>query len=187
MMVDLIPNREEYEDVYPEESDEESDEADESDEDRGSSDDESELVKDLDRELEANDDAGKQASEDKASASGKLAMLETYGRSLDKDRPNNLQLCVSAYGEQREKAFAIHFSSEAKIRSLKKERIKIHKKRTKALEAIRKEKEKAEKVTKKEKEKAEKEKAKRLEKKLRAARENQDAKWRLKDDRIQFW
>lgn len=173
-MVDLVPNREKYEDVYPEDSEDE--DSDEFEDDANDSENENAIIKALKQEKKDNEDATKKASEARASASSRLAMLENYARSLEKDRPNDLENCVSTYSEERKKAFDAHFASDAEIKALEKERIKIAKKHTKALHAIS-----------KEKKKATKEKAKKIEKKQRAQREKQEAKARLKQDRIEFW
>ena len=173
-MVELMPNRENFEDVYLSDSDDE--DADNSDNDDFESDTESELTKALKEESNQNDDALKKAREDKASASSRLAILENYGRSLEKDRPEDLEACVLAYGKERRKTFQDDFNSEANIKALEFERTKIQKKQAKVLRA-----------TMKEKEKAAKEKAKKLEKKRHAHQEKLDAKRRLKDERIQFW
>ena len=174
MMVELMPNRENFEDVYLSDSDDE--DADDSDNDEFESDTESELTKALKEESNQNDVALKKAREDKASASSRLAILENYGRSLEKDRPEDLEACVLAYGKERRKTFQDHLNSEANIKALEFECTKIQNKQAKALR-----------TTMKEKEKAAKEKAKKLEKKRHAHQEKLDAKRRLKDERIQFW
>ena len=174
MMVELMPNRENFEDVYLSDSDDE--DADDSDNDEFESDTESDLTRDLKEESNQNDVALKRAREDKASASSRLAILENYGRSLEKDRPEDLEACVLAYGRERRKTFQDHFNSEANIKALEFERTKIQNRQAKALR-----------TTMKEKEKAAKEKAKKLEKKRHSHQEKLDAKRRLKDERIQFW
>lgn len=174
LAIESVPNREKYEDVYPEDSEEE--DADECDGDDDGSEAEPETVKTLVREKKENEDATKKASEDKASASSRLAMLENYARSMEKDRPQDLEACILTYSKERQKAYEVHFASDAKIKSLEKERTKISKKITKAMHDTR-----------KEKAKAAKEKARSSEKKRRVKQEKIDARNRLKQERIEFW
>ena len=174
MQIELMPNREFFEDVYPLESDDE--DIEKSDDEGTDSDAESELIRTLNKESTQNEESLKIAREDKASASSRLAILENYGRSLEKDRPDDLEACVLAYSKERQKTFKDHSASNIRIQALELERTKIQKKQAKALL-----------VNKKEKAKAAKEKAKKLEKEDRARQEKVDAKRRLADERIQFW
>lgn len=102
-MVELIPNRENYEDVYPSDSDDE-DAGDSSDE-QAESDTESDMIKSLKGEVKKVSDTLKKVREEKASATSRLGILESYGRSLEKDRPKDLEACMRAYHEERQKAF----------------------------------------------------------------------------------
>ncbi|KAK4695666.1 hypothetical protein P7C71_g2133, partial [Lecanoromycetidae sp. Uapishka_2] len=174
MMVDLIPNRDEYEDVYPPESD--SEDSDVSMDDGEDFDSQSETIKALLKESMETEHATKIAKEEKASATSRLAMLESFGRSMEKDRPNDVAACIETYTEERQKAFDVHIASEARIKKLEEERAKIQKRQSKALRTIA-----------KEMEKAKKEEVKNLEKKNRKKREKLEAKRQLKDERIQFW
>jgi len=176
MMVDLVPNRENFEDIYPEESDEDEDDDNGFDKDESDSENESDLIKGLTLEKKDNDDCTKQASEERASASGRLAMLESYARSIEKDRPDDLEACIRLYREERKKAYDIHFASEARLKDLEKERAKTNKNLAKALRAST-----------KETEKAAKERTKKIEKKRRARQEKLNAKIRLREERIKFW
>ena len=174
MMVELIPNKENYEDVYPSDSDDE-DAGDSSDE-QAESDTESDLIKSLKGEVKKVSDALKKVREGKASATSRLGILESYGRSLEKDRPKDLEACMRAYHEERQKASEDFFASEAQSEALTIEHSKLLKKQTKAINAAA-----------KEKEKAGKSKAKLAEKKRRARQEKLDTKRRIKDERIKFW
>ena len=173
-MVELIPNRENYEDVYPSDSDDE-DAGDSSDE-QAESDTESDMIKSLKGEVKKVSDTLKKVREEKASATSRLGILESYGRSLEKDRPKDLEACMRAYHEERQKAFEDFFASEAQSEALTIEHSKLLKKQTKAINAAAKEKERAGKV-----------KAKLAEKKRRARQEKLETKRRIKDERIQFW
>ena len=157
-MVDLVPNRDIFENIYPEDSDDDSDACEECDED--DSDNESDLLKSLALEKKENEHCIKQASEERASASAQLAMLENYARTLEKDRPEDLGECVTVYREERKGVFNLHFASEAKLQDLENQRADILKRHAKAFRN-----------TLKEKEKAENEQRKKLEKKTRARQE----------------
>lgn len=174
MMVELIPNRENYDDVYPEASDNE--DTDEENDDNDRSDAESEAVKILAKEKRQNEDAVKKASEGKACASSRLAMLENYARSIENDRPQDLEACISIYTDQRRKAYEDHFACDTRIGELEQQRKKISKRLTKAMRD-----------TEKEKAKVAKDKMKRMEKKCRAKQEKVEAKNRLRRERSEFW
>ncbi len=172
MMVELISNPDSYDNVYPESEDD----TEESEDDQSGSEPESDATKALAEEKKRNDDCIMEANEEKKAAASRLAMLESYGRSFEKDRPSQLQICISAYREERKKAFDAHKESEDKIKILEKERAKIQKRQAKHS-----------KIATKEKEKASKEKSKRIEKKQKLLQEKSTAKRRLKEERVQFW
>ena len=172
MMVELITNPDIYEDVYPESEDE----AGESEDDESESDSDTEDTKALAAEKKRNDDSMIEANEEREAAAGRLAMLENYGRSFEKDRPSDLESCISAYREERKKAFLIDKGGQDKIVILEKERVKILERQAKDF-----------KVNRKRKEKASKEKWKTLEKKQKLIEEKSTAKRRLKEERVQFW
>ncbi len=70
-------------------------------------------------------------------------MLESYGRSLEKDRPKDLEACMRAYLEERQKTFEDFFSSEAQFEALTFENSKLVNQQAKAAVAAAKEEEKA--------------------------------------------
>ena len=172
MMVELIPNPENFDDVYPESEDD----AEESEDDQSESEPELPATKALAEEKTRNDDSIMEANEEKKAAASRLAMLESYGRSFEKDRPSDLESCIVAYREERKKAFEVYKESEHRIKNLEKERVKILKRLAKDTKA-----------NVKEKAKASKEKLKKLEKKQKSLREKSTAKRRLKEERAQFW
>lgn len=174
MMVELIPNKEMYEDVYP--SDSEDEDTGDSTDEESESDTESDMIKSLKGKVTKISDALKKVKEEKASATSRLGILESYGRSLEKDRPKDLETCMRAYHEERQKAFEDYFASETQSEALTIEHSKLLKKQTKATDAAAKEKEKAGKA-----------KAKLAEKKRRAREEKLDAKLRIEDERVEFW
>lgn len=174
MMVELVPNKENYGDVYPSDSDDEG--AGNSSDEQAESDTESDIIQSLKEEVSKISDALKKVREDKASATSRLEMLESYGRSLEKDRPKDLEACMRAYHEERQKTFEDFFASESKFEALTSEHCKLLKKQTKAVNAATKENAKAEKA-----------KAKLAEKKRRARQEKLNTKRRIRDERIEFW
>ena len=171
MMVERVPNPENFEDVYPE-----SDDVEESEDDQSEPDPESDATKALADEKKRNDDSIMEANEEKEAAASRLAMLESYGRSFEKDRPKDLKGCISAYREERQTAFQAHKESEDRIKILEQERVKIHKQQAKDTKANM-----------KKKAKASKERSKKLEKKKKLLQERFAANRRLKEERVQFW
>ena len=174
MMVDLIPNRESYEDVYPSDSDDE--DANDSDSDKDGSETESEAMEALAQDKKKAEASLGQANELGKSAASRLVILENYGRSVEKDRPSDLEACLRTYREEREKIFEDHKDSEARAKALEMELKQISKKQVKLRQAAE-----------KEKQKALKKKTKNLEKKRRALQEKMQAKLRLTWERSQFW
>lgn len=172
MMVELIPNPENFDDVYPESEDD----TEESEDDQSESEPETPATKALAEEKSRNDDLIMEANEEKKAAASRLAMLESYGRSFEKDRPSDLESCIVAYREERKKAFEVYRESEHRIKNLEKERVRITKRQAKDTKA-----------NVKEKAKASKEKLKKFEKKQKLLREKSTAKRRLKEERAQFW
>ncbi|KAL9098902.1 MAG: hypothetical protein Q9163_005521 [Psora crenata] len=178
MMVELVDNRDRYEDVYPSDSEEEEGEDESSEE--SDSDIEKEDIKALEEEDERISQAIKHANEDKASASGRLTILETYGKSVELNRPEDIQELLRQYSLEREKAYADFSASEQKAKNLAKERQKITKRKQRTIaNAIL--------NAKKEKAKANKAKAKEKEKKQRAKEDKLQDKRQLKADRERFW
>jgi len=172
MTVDLITNRDIFEDVYPSDCEE----SDESENDASGSEKESEAVKALDEELRSIIAEHRKACEEKNSASGRLTILENYGLSVTTSRPDNLENCVSAYSTERKKAAGDYTSSEIMIEKLDKKLAQVIKQSNKIRKAAAKDKVKAMKARLKQKEKRE-----------RAAKEKKEAKKRLQMERIQFW
>lgn len=172
MMVELIPNPDSYQDVYPESDEEDED----SDDNQSESEPESDATKALAEEKKQNDDSIMEANEEKEAAASCLSMLEKFGLSFERNRPSDLKDCMTGYREERKKAFEIHKWSEEEIKALEKERAKILKNQVKES-----------KVAMKEKKKAAKENLKRLEKTQKVRQEKLNARRRLKEERVQFW
>ena len=171
-MVELIRNPDNYEDIYPESEDD----AEESEDPQSESDSESDATKALAERKKRNDDLMMEADDEKKAAASRLAMLESYGRSFEQNRPSDLKGCISAYSDERKKVFEMYKNNEDRIENLKKKRVQILKRQAKDS-----------KLSMKKMEKASKEKLKKLEKKQKLHQERLSAKRRLKEQRVQFW
>jgi len=173
MTVDLVKNRQRYEDVFP---DDDSDGEVEDEEEMSDSEMYGEKTKALIEERKKIEQEIKVASEEMASASGQRTILERYGSSVDKDRPSDLGACLSAYREERCKTFEVLNACEMKVMDLTKRREKVEQKGTKAKNADY-----------KANRKARKEKRKELEKKQREISDKLEAKRLLLEERARFW
>ena len=177
MTVELIPNPERYEDVYPSDSDDEAE--DEDIESENSDPEDASEIKACKQELAEIDNEFKKAHEEKLSSIAQLAMLDGFARGFekyDKEQPPDVTACVATYRDERRKIFELHFESENTIMQLSEERAKSLKNLAKARRSIE-----------KEKEKAYKERAKRLQKQWRAREDKLTAKRRLDTERAEFW
>ncbi|KAL8871838.1 MAG: hypothetical protein Q9174_002418 [Haloplaca sp. 1 TL-2023] len=172
MTIDLVDNREVYEDVYPSESeDEESDDATSSE-----SEDESPTIENLNSQIQKLELSIKEAAEERNSAQGRMDMLNNYARSLSASRPDDIAKCVEAYRSERLKAFGDHKNGEATI---KREEDQIAKLKTRRLREIQK---LASQKAKTNRAEARESKIKLREKQLKAAEER-----RIKQERLRFW
>lgn len=170
--VDLLPNREVYEDVYL--SDSEADDDDDSED----SDKEGEEMKVLNDNIKTLNVQLLDELEKINSATDRLRICENFGKSVEKDRPapKDLEALVGAYHAERVKIFRDHESATAasedvreSIRLAEKEKMKLAKSLAKAGEKV------------------EKAKAKEKEKKLRKKAEIYKEKQRVKAQRESFW
>lgn len=172
MTIDLVANREFYEDIYPSES-EISDDNDEDGSDTESDDDASKaLTKEID---EIKHDIA-EAYEGVNCADSCSTMLNCYGEGFAESRPDDLEACMNSYRQERQKNFKARSLSQQKIKKLEKEFFKLlanNRHVTKSAEKKRK--------------LAEKAKHKRLVKKQLADSERQEAKRRLREERARFW
>lgn len=104
MNVDLVPNREIFEDIYPS-SDTEEDTSDANIEPMVDNYEEPLEARILAQELADLTDELEQAIEDRSSASSQLTMLADFASSLKSSRPADLEGVVSVYRKQRQDAF----------------------------------------------------------------------------------
>ena len=172
MMVDLVTNKQAYEDVYPETDDEEEPPAPDTKEPIVSN----EEIDALTHEIDDMDQKMKQLSEDLGSASGQLSILDKYKNTVEKNPPTDLPKFVQVYSEERQKAFKFFNESQSQKDSKLKVRQELVEKRANATHAL-----------KLQTLKADKEKEREAEKKARAQKEKADAKRLLKEKRAQFW
>ncbi|KAH8882563.1 hypothetical protein GQ53DRAFT_753611 [Thozetella sp. PMI_491] len=191
--VQLLPNRELFQDLYPD-SDEESDEDEEESERESDDDDHSphrQELKKLDESLEVlreklavlRDDQHR-AKETIASAAARLKLLDSFGESLKhKECKITIEDGLSTYREEREKVFGDHMDATIEERKYAKELADLVKEETKLKESRRKQLDKITKSKRKAREAKRKEKEKRL---LRKA-EKQKEKDRIRKEREQFW
>lgn len=179
--VELLPNRDIFQEIYPE-SDSES-EKDESDDDDDEEDKINVALEDLRDKAAALSDEQKRAKETVASAESRLKFLDAYGKSLDKKRGVDIEAGVETYRKEREKVFQDHMDGLARDRELTKEIKKLNREEARLLKLQAKEEEKAA----KEKAKVKRAKEKIREKQRRRDEEQKKEKDRIYKEREQFW
>lgn len=173
MTVDLVDNREHFEDVYPSDSDG----AEDSDSDVISdSETEPQAVKHLTTQLQQLEMATKKATELRNSAQGRLNMLDNYARSLTTSRPDNIATCVAAYQNERAQAFEDHITGEARMKEHDQQISKVKSRKRKLQLKLQKEQAKANRA-----------KTKEQERKDRIHQQNVSEKNRVRRERMRFW
>ncbi|KAH8678938.1 hypothetical protein BGZ60DRAFT_402185 [Tricladium varicosporioides] len=170
--VDLLPNRELFEDIYPEEEEEDEDEESEDEpEEPAAMTTIVEKIRDFNLKLLAE-------QEKTNSAANRLQICDNLGKSVVSKPPphGDLEKLLKAYNDERQKIYNDHEASTTTSEKLRDEIRKAEKEKSKlARELV--------KAT----EKQEKEKAKIREKKLRQRAEIQKEKLRIKMERESFW
>ncbi|KAK4034346.1 hypothetical protein C8A01DRAFT_39170 [Parachaetomium inaequale] len=179
--VELLPNRDIFQDIYPDsdsDSDKEESEEDDDDDDKVNA-----ALEEVREKLVALRDEQKRAKEIVASAESRLKMLDSYGTSLDRKCNVDIEASVETYRTEREKVFRDHMHGAARERDLTKDITKLVNERMRL-----------EKLQAKEAQKAAKEKAKirRAKEKLREKQRRRDdeqkkEKARIRKEREQFW
>lgn len=162
--VDLLPNREAYEDIYPSSSDDDSDSDEESDV-------EIDDIKAINEKLKKLNLRVKEEQENINSAASRLQFCDAYGNSIQKNPPASKELnsFIQSYQVEREKIYGDHEKATVEMEKVMDEIAKTEKEKLKIAKAYVKENEKA----KKEKAKA---KAKKLRVKADIAKEKQRIK-----------
>lgn len=181
---ELLPNREIFQEIYPDDEDEDETEeetdADESDDDKTDND---RAYKALDEKLAALVDEQKTANELVASAESRLKILDAFGKSLDRKRGLAVEDGVETYRVERDKTFQDHLQGMVREREIMARIDDVTTEQAKLARAIAKEKRKKEKV----KEKARKIKEKERQKEDRKKAEARKEKERIRKERLQFW
>ncbi|KAL8765282.1 MAG: hypothetical protein Q9209_007604 [Squamulea sp. 1 TL-2023] len=172
MTIDLVDNRDHFEDVYPSDTEE----GDSDCESSSDSDDEPQAVKDLNLQLQKLELSAKEATEERNSAQGRLNMLDNYAQSLITSRPDDIAACVSVYQDERAKAFKDHKDGEAGLKAYDQQISKMKAKKRKLQLKIEKQKAKTDRA-----------KTKDQRKKDREHQQEIAEKKRIKQERMHFW
>lgn len=172
MTVDLISNKEKYDDIYPKEEED----SDDNEHEEADSESENEFIKSYMEKIEELNNLVKEASDEQLSANSRLNILEQYGTTIAKSSTEELSKGIELYKAERKRIFEDHTASVAKLKKLQDERDLFDKRTRKAREAVRRETVKANKA-----------KSKKAAEKLLALQEKQRETQRLKDERVAFW
>ncbi|KAK2594506.1 hypothetical protein QQS21_007787 [Conoideocrella luteorostrata] len=180
--VESLPNREIFEEIYPESDsdDSESDDDDDIDERRWK---EGGKLKDAKSKLTALEDARRLADETVASAESRLKLLDAYGKTLDRKRGVVIEESLQTYKQQRSKAYEDYMYGLQQQRQI-----------TESIENqvdlvyhLQKTDDKARIKAEKEREKIRKAKNRDLFKKARRQEENMKEKARVRKEKENFW
>ncbi|KAK4249241.1 hypothetical protein C7999DRAFT_39658 [Corynascus novoguineensis] len=180
--VELLPNRDIFEEIYPDsDSDSGKDESEEENDDH--EDKVNAALEEVSDKLVSLRDEQKRAKEIVASAENRLRILDLYTNGLDRKCGVDIEASLELYRKEREKVFRDHMEGITLDRNLTKEVLKLTQ-----------EKERLEKLQAKEEKKAakEKQKIKRAKEKLKAKQRRRDEeqkkeKTRIRKEREQFW
>ncbi|OCK82657.1 hypothetical protein K432DRAFT_380269 [Lepidopterella palustris CBS 459.81] len=175
MTVDLVPNRDIFEELYPEDSEESSSESEKDFED---SDDEVETVRTLSKEIKALRTETAEAIEMQNSANVRLMALDKYAKSIaaEHNNPEEVSKLLKKYEVDRLEIYGVHTSASRKIDVLNKKIARKEDERLRAGKGVR-----------KEKKKMEKQKAKDQHRKdLRKAEKRKEAV-HIKQERLRYW
>jgi hypothetical protein len=170
--VDLLPNRDVWEDIYPSDSeDEDSDEEEKSE-------DETEGMKALNDKLRKFNVQLLNEQEKINSGAHRLKICDAFGKSVEKERPApaDLDKLINAYQAERERIYKDHEHAVAAVETIQEDIEKVNKEKLKLAKAMV-----------KANEKAEKQKQKLKEKKARKRAEIRKEKLRIKAERELFW
>ncbi|KAK3934839.1 hypothetical protein QBC46DRAFT_398835 [Diplogelasinospora grovesii] len=180
--VELLPNRDIFQEIYPDSEDSEKDQSeDEEDDDRFEE--SNEALEDVRETLTALRDEEKCAKEAIASAESRLKILDAYGKSLDKKRGIDIETGVETYRKEREKVFKDRLDGTVRVRNINIEIEKLAKEEGRLLQLSLKKRSKEIKA----KEKVQKAKNKEKEKERRREAERLKEKARIRKERENFW
>ncbi|KAF2740031.1 hypothetical protein EJ04DRAFT_531470 [Polyplosphaeria fusca] len=176
LTVQLIPNRDIFEEIYPDDS--ESADSDDDEKDFSDSDDEKDAVASISKELKVLRLQVAESTEIQNSATERLSTLDRYTKSVtaEHNSPEEISKLLERYSRDRDEVFKVHSAATQKLTGLKKQiKRKEH------------EKERAGKERKKEKQSIAKQKMKeRRYKDLQRAEKSKEAKY-LKQERLRYW
>jgi len=179
--VELLPNREIFEEIYP---DSDSDDEDKSDEDEDEDKEKvNEALEDVREKIVAMVDEQKRAKEGIASAENRLKFLDAYGNSLDKKRGVDIEASIETYRRERERVFQDHMDGIVRERAITKDIRKLRTEEEWLQKQVVKELAKIAKA----KAKVARAKAKVEEKERRRKEERQKEKTRVRKERENFW
>ncbi|KJR88298.1 uncharacterized protein SPSK_07005 [Sporothrix schenckii 1099-18] len=176
--IELLPNREIFQDIYPESDDD--DKSDTEEEEDSSDEEEAAELKEVRKKLQALRDEVKRANEVVASAESRLKFLDAYGKMLDRKRNVEIDAGVETYRAERAKVFDDHMAGTIRVRELNeqiwelgKDEGKLLRIQAKAVNKARRAREKAKAAKRKEKLKVQRRKAEAHREKLRVQRERE--------------
>lgn len=181
--VELLPNRDIFQDIYPDSEDDASDS--DSDFEPAEEHKTSPEMKSIRDQLQTLRDKQKREKETLASAEARLKIIEAYGNVLDDDEKKKVAIDVGIenYRVEREKVFKDHMDATVREREIVKGINTLVKKERELQRREAKEAQKAAKA----KLKAAQAKEKEREKKRRRAAEKQKEKDRIRKERESFW
>ncbi|KAK6853924.1 hypothetical protein PG995_010736 [Apiospora arundinis] len=187
--VELLPNREIFEDVYPEYDEDDSDDSDpDSDIEQKKEDSEKEEMVQLREKIRTAEDEGESAQETVNSSNNRLEILNAYGKLVTTDRQHaapdvNIDEVLVTYRAEREKVFADMMDGKAKFREVT-DTLQRLKKELKRMESqAHKERARANKLKRKEAMAQQKQKQKEARKQQEVLKERA----RLRKERESFW
>ncbi|GAO17347.1 uncharacterized protein UV8b_00223 [Ustilaginoidea virens] len=186
--VEARPNRDIFEQVYPDSDTDGSDDDDDDDDDDEEDDEprrwrEHAELRDAKEKLMALQDARRLADEAVASAESRLRLLDAHGKTLDRKRGVVIQDCLQTYKEQRSVAYADYMSGLKDLRQIS-DRIEDQLDDVYRLQKID---DKARAKAQREKDKARRVKEKDLFTKARRREERRKEKQRIRAERQKFW
>lgn len=179
--VELLPNRDIFEEIYPDsdsEKDEEESEADDDDQEKVNA-----AIEEVREKIAAVKDEQKTAKEIIASAESRLKILDSYNNLLHPRDRSDIEASVETYRKEREKVFRDHMDGTARERTLSKEVATLLREQAR-LERLQ---AKDERKAAKEKAKIRRAKEKLREKQRRRDEEQKKEKLRIRKEREQFW
>ncbi|KAK3292142.1 uncharacterized protein B0H64DRAFT_222513 [Chaetomium fimeti] len=179
--VELLPNRDIFQEIYPDSDSEQDD--DESDEDSEEQDKVNTALEEVREKLVALKDEQKTAKEIISSAESRLKIIDSYSNSLHPKDGVDIEASVETYRKEREKVFRDHMDGTVRERALIKEMTILVREQTRLEKLRAKEERKAAKA----KAKVRRAKEKLKEKQRRRDEEQRKEKLRIRKEREQFW